>query len=441
MDNIEKIIKRDAFKELKAHLKEKEITVLIGPRQAGKTTLVKQLISFLKQEEKTPEQRILYFNLDLHRDLALFSDQAETIALLKSRLENNEKLYVFIDEVQRIKNAGLFLKGIYDLDLAIKFIITGSSTLEIKSKVQEPLTGRKRMFHIFPLSFSEFLSYKRPEIFRLLDRGGEMLSYDQNLFFDSVKEFAVFGGYPRVVIEDNFNRKAEILEELYSSYIEKDIVNFLQIRNPIVLSRLVSLLSAQVGQIANVSELASSIGVEMKTVKHYLDILEQTFVISRITPFFTNRRKELIKSPKVFFIDNGLRNFSINKLKAWSGRTDIGAIFENMVAAELIKMFRTPASLHYWRTINGAEVDFVIRFSEQNIIPIEVKSKELKQPNIPAGLINFRKKYNPKISYLVNPMFEHILTDEYGKVSFLPVIALNKILNNAHIAYELADKR
>lgn len=423
-----KIIQRSIFGALKDHLAEREITVLIGPRQAGKTTLAKQLIYFLKEEEKASEKSIFYFNLDLHRDFALFSDQAEAIALLKSRLENNERLYVFIDEVQRIKNAGLFLKGIYDLDLPIKFVITGSSTLEIKSNVQEALTGRKKMFYVFPLSLAEFLSHKNQNILQIIDREAKMSTYDRDLFFDLIKEFAVFGGYPQIVLEENIRRKSELLEELYSSYIEKDIVNFLQIRNPIVLSRIVSLLAAQVGQIVNVSELASSTGVEVKTAKHYLDILEQTFITRSIVPFFTNRRKELIKSPKVFFVDNGLRNFAINKLEVWKGRTDTGAIFENMIAGELIKRIKSPATLHYWRTTTGAEVDFIIRFSEQDIVPIEVKAKEFKQPNVPIGLANFRKKYHSKNSYLVNLSLGEIITDGYGEISFVLPSALDKIL-------------
>lgn len=398
----QKLIKRDLFKQIIGHLKEKEMTVIIGPRQAGKTTLLKQVQNYLIDKLKVNPSAVFYFNLDLARDMALFSDQKNIINFIQSRKRNKETMYLFIDEAQRINNAGIFLKGIYDMGLSVKFFLTGSSSLEIKSKIQEPLTGRKKIFYLMPLNFAEYANYKNPDIFKIIQKEKIISDYDYNEYEKLADDFVVFGGYPRVALESNVDKKIELIEELYNSYLEKDIINFMRVKNPVSFSKLVSLLAAQAGTLLNVNQLAMNTAVEVKTLNNYLNILENTFVIKLIKPFFTNAKKELVKMPKIYFIDTGLRNFSLSRFSSLAERTDKGEVFENAVAGELIKTIKPPCSLHYWRSLQKAEMDFAVRKGNGEIIPLEVKAQKMSKIIISRSYRSFLSKYNPNRAILVN---------------------------------------
>lgn len=393
------IIKRDLFDELVAHLPKKEATVLIGPRQAGKTTLIMSLRDHLIREGNVSERHIFYFNLDRFSDLDFFSSQEATIQFLKSKI-GSDRIYLFVDEAQRVKEAGLFFKGIYDLDLPVKLILTGSSSLEIKSKFIEPLTGRKRLFHLYPFSFHEFLSAKNPELRHILEQFSPLSLYEKralNVLFD---EFVIFGGYPQVVLSEQEEDKKKILEEIYNSYIEKDIIAFLQIKKPFSFKKLINLLAYQTGQLMNVHELSVPLAIERKTIEQYLHILTETFIITMISPFFTNRRKELIKMPKVYFWDLGLRNFAINNLHKISERNDQGQLLENFIINELCKFPVFTKHIYFWRTHHGAEVDFVLG-NGNTLFPIESKW-QTKNKIIPIGLRNFIEQYKPMKACIVN---------------------------------------
>ena len=400
------LIKRNIFNEVFNHLREKEITVIIGPRQTGKTTLLEQIKDYLINSspagQRIAPESLFYFNLDLTKDLSLFSQQENIINFIKDRKRGDDTLYLFIDEAQKIVNAGTFLKGIYDLKLGVKFVLTGSSSMEIKSKIQEALTGRKKVFKLMPLSFNEYAAYKNPPLFKIIQKREKISDYDYHEWEKLTNDFVVFGGYPRAAIEDNTDKKVGLIEEIYNSYLEKDIINFLKIQKPISFSKLVSLLAARAGGLLNVNNLAKEAGVEAKTVNYYLTILEETFVIKLIKPFFTNAKKELIKAPKVYFIDNGLRNFALMNFNNLSERTDRGAVFENLIASELLKIVKPPHSLHYWRSLQKAEVDFVVRKGDGKIIPIEVKAQKIDKPAVSRSYSAFLARYNPEKALLVN---------------------------------------
>jgi len=400
--NNNNLIKREIFNSVLDHIQEKEITVIIGPRQAGKTTLLEQIQNHLINKQKINPNTIFYFNLDVAKNLALFSKQDDVINFIKDRKHGKDIMYLFIDEVQRIENAGIFLKGIYDLKLGVKFVLTGSSSLEIKTKIQEALTGRKKVFKLMPLSFKEYARYKDAETFRIVNNQKIVSDYDYSNWEKLVGDFAVFGGYPRVVIEENINKKIGLIEELYNSYLEKDIINFLKIKNSVSFNKLVSLLSAQVGGLLNINQLAKDTGVDIKTLNYYLDILENTFIIKLIKPFFTNPKKELVKMPKVYFCDNGIRNFALLRFENLSERVDKGEVFENLIASELLKIVKSPDALHYWRSLQKAEVDFVIRKSDGRIVPMEVKAQKMKNIAISRGYRSFLMKYKPRIAFLMN---------------------------------------
>lgn len=400
--NNQNLIKRDIFNKVIDHLNEKEMTVIIGPRQVGKTTLLGQIKDYLISHEQVNSNSLFYFNLDLTKDLSLFSSQENIINFIKDRGKNNETIYLFIDEVQRIKDAGIFLKGIYDSVSGVKFILTGSSSLEIKSKIQEALTGRKKIFKLMPLSLNEYANFKNSSLFKIVQKPKIISEYDFVEWEKIINDFAIFGGYPRVTIEKNIDKKIELIEELYNSYLEKDIINFLKIKNPISFNKLVSLLAAQTGKLLNINQLATDTAVEVNTLKHYLDILENTFIINPIKPFFTNFKKELTKMPKIYFLDNGIRNFSLSRFENLEERVDKGELFENLVASELLKAIKLPHSLHYWRSLQKAEVDFVVRKGDGEIIPIEVKAQKMDKISISRGYRSFLSKYSPGKALLVN---------------------------------------
>lgn len=388
------LIKRELFPEISRHLAKSEITIITGARQVGKTTLLFQLKEqLLGQNVKAKDIHI--FNLDILTNLEAFKDQHDFITFIKSR-STKTKIYVFVDEVQRLKNPGIFFKGIYDLKLPVKFVLTGSSSLEIKSKVQEPLTGRKRLFHLYPFSFSEFLLAKNKALLGVLEKR-EISSIDRRNILYLLDEYLIFGGYPQIVIEENHDEKIKLLNEIYSSYIEKDIVGFLKIKNSLSYSRLTSVLASQIGQLLNANELSRTLNLQVKTINHYLDYLQKTFIIQLLRPFYKNYRKEITKMPKMYFIDSGLRNSSLSAFLPMARRTDKGLLLENFILEEL-----KDQKVKFWRTKTQSEVDFVLEHHNGNIIPLEVKAAKLKTPNIGRGLRSFINQYAPKRAYFIN---------------------------------------
>lgn len=418
-------VRRHIFSQVAKHLDAKEITVIIGPRQVGKTTLLSQLQDYLLGTG-SPKSRVLSFNLDLVTDRALFLSQTEFIKFLRERIVEGERLFVFIDEAQRVKNAGIFFKGIYDLNLPVKFVLTGSSALEIKSKIQEPLTGRKRIFHLYPLSFHEYLSHKDSFLVEFLKSDKKLSRYTEERIFEYLSEFIAWGGYPKIALEGNIEIKEQFLKEIYSSYIERDVIGFLNIKNITAFTSFVSILASQIGQLVNTQEISSTLNVERKTIERYLEILQKTFVVDRVSPFFRNIRKEITKMPKVYFLDTGLRNFALHDLKGFDVRYDKGFLLENFLFAELGK--QTDAELHFWRTKEKAEVDFVLerRFGEP--IPIEIKASKLQSPEISRGFRSFLNSYRPKRAFIVNLGFQGSKKINGTEVQFIFPYEASKIL-------------
>ena len=421
----DKLIKREIFEEIAAHLKLEEITVITGARQTGKTTLFLQLKDYLIAR-KVKESQIRFFNLDLINDLFAVNNQGDFIKFLKEELKRERFIYCFIDEIQRIENAGKFLKGIYDLKLPVKFVVSGSSSLEMKAKISEPLTGRKRIFHLWPFSFPEYILWVEPSLSgRLKEEAVSVISRGKIMgyFFD----YVVFGGYPKVVLSSSAKEKIDILNEIYSSYIEKDIVGFLKVKNPFAFAKLVSLLAAQAGGLVNLHELSSTIGINFRTMENYLFALENTFVISLARPYFTNARKELTKMPKVYFVDTGMRNLSVKDFSAFADNRDKGQLLENIIASSISR--RQEGALNYWRTKDKNEVDFVIRDYFGGIIPVEVKAVEMKGPEIPRGLRSFIDRHQPKKAFIVNLSLQKTVKINNTRIKFILPYQITNILS------------
>ena len=412
-----KFIKRSIFPTLKEHLLKQEITLIVGPRQVGKTTIMEALRADAEKEGIAT----LFLSLDFESDKNFFTSQDALIK--KIQLEfGSKKGYVFIDEIQRKEDAGLFLKGIYDKNLPYKFIISGSGSVELKEKVHESLAGRKRLFEMSPVSFEEFANFKTD--YKYEGRLSDFFEIEKEKSLALLEEYLNFGGYPRVILEDTVDQKSRTIDEIYRSYLEKDISFLLKVEKLDAFSSLVKILASQTGNILNYTEIANTIGVSLPTVKNYIWYLEKTFIIQLVRPFFKNPRKEITKSPTIYFYDLGLRNYALGIFGQAARPDDFGFIFQNLVFNTLNEKLRfTGNRLNFWRTKEMAEVDFVVN-SNHLTLPIEAKYKDLGEATVERSLRSFIQKYGSKKAWIVNKSFKGTSIIHDTKVEFLPYFEL-----------------
>jgi predicted AAA+ superfamily ATPase len=424
---MEKLVVRPVFNSLWDHLFNKEITVIHGARQTGKTTLVKQLIEALHQEKNITKEQIYYFNLDLFADFEEIANQTEFLRFLTRKCEQFSMIYVFIDEAQRLEDTGRFLKGIYDSDLPIKIVITGSSSLLLSRKTSESLMGRKRIFTIHPFSWEEFLGRENPNLLPSMCQTN-LTSREKKFLLEKLFEYLRWGGYPKVTTTKSMEDKKQNLLELYSSYIDKDVIQYLGVKNPFGFVKLLRLLSDQIGNLVNMTELASTCGMKQETVENYIHYLMETYIVSLVRPYSTNVRSEIVKMPKVFFLDSGYRNYVNQSLHLASIEKEKGKLLENFVYTELQRKFD---SVHFWRSKDKAEVDFVIPVERNVLVPIEVKAIEFRVPVLSKSLLSFLKTYACPYAYIVNLSLETTIIRENCTIRFilpwqLSLITFNK---------------
>lgn len=384
---------RELLGEILTEIPSQEILVLTGARQVGKTTLLFQVIDHLLNEKNVLAEKIFYFNLDTPRTKNFVEDSDLFSDFLLSKMGTDlkkERVYIFLDEIQRLRNPGLTLKGWYDLNLPIKFIVTGSSSLEIRSEIFEFLTGRKRLFEMQTLSFEEFLNWR-----------GKPTLKDDRALFPFWQEFVVFGGYPRVVLAQNRQEKLKVLQEIFSSFIKKDITQLLRVEKVTAFENLVQVLAENSGNLVNIEELSRTLGIHRQTVEKYLYYLKETYVIYIVRPFFKRVRRELVKQPKVYFQDSGLRNFALGAFSDFEKRVDKGMLLETYLARRLQKNLELGEKPKFWRTLSGAEVDFVLRRGRE-VEAFEAKASFLKKEELSRGLRSFIQTYQPAGVTVVN---------------------------------------
>jgi len=313
-----------------------KIIIIVGPRQTGKTTLSLKLI------ERIDKKDIRLFNCDNPSDREQLANK--DLEFLK-QLIGNAKL-IFIDEAQKVENIGETLKLLVDFYKKKKQIIaTGSSSLNLLDNTQESLTGRKYVYQIFPLTLQEI--------------------YPDKNYLKVIKELEnliIFGSYPEVVSLPSFEEKKELLKELASSYIYKDILGFQDIKSPDVLVKLLKALALQVGSEVSYNELSNTVDIDKKTIERYVQLLEKNFVIFRLKPFTKNKRREISKLKKIYFYDTGIRNAIINDFNFLDSRKDTGFLWENFMIAERMKFRyynKIDAEQYFWRTYDGSEIDLI----------------------------------------------------------------------------------
>lgn len=423
-----KFVFRKVYVELEKHLSSPEISLVLGPRQAGKTTILRKLQSELERKGEAT----VFLNIDVVEDRQFFESQHNLLEYIERKI-GKKKGFVFIDEISRLENAGLFLKGLYDMNLGYKFIVTGSGSLELKADMIEPLTGRKKVFYCMPLSFTEFAAFKLkvPD-----DQVINRLTAQPLLCQRIVDLYLNFGGYPRVILTEKMEdeERFELLQEIFTSYLEKDIGLLLGVENIYAFQNLVKILASQVGNLVNKSELASTLGVTEKTVDKYLFLLEKTFVISLVRPFWENARKELVKSPKVYFMDLGFLHMARGILPD-IGKQINGGVFENACFLRLKEMetkLKTIKPVRFWRTKSGAEVDFVFT-SIKSSKPVPIEIKVAGKRNLGRSLISFIGKYKPVegFIYFQNGKEKGEESFEGVDIHFLPYHVLPTLMENA----------
>jgi predicted AAA+ superfamily ATPase len=405
-------IHRIILDQLSAHLSRKEITLITGPRQAGKTTLMKELVG----ETSRSGGRILFLDLDFEQDKRHFESQNSLIDRI--RLEfGDEKGTVFIDEIQRKKDAGIFLKGIYDRNLPVKFVVTGSGSLELQEKIHESLLGRKRIFEILPVSFFESADYQTE--YRYTTKMDEFFRLEPERYRRMLEEYMNYGGYPNVLLEATHQERLNVINEITSTYISRDIVSLLGVDQPDAFTRMIRFLAAHTGRLTDFTEIAKMTGLSVPTVKKYIWYAEKTFVLKVVTPYHTNKVKEITKSPVYYFTDMGFRNFLLGEFGSASRLSDAGFLFQNMVFLELWRLGSLNSwSVHFWRTTDGAEVDFVLD-RKNSLLPVEVKYSTLKAPAITRSLRSFIEKYHPTEAWVVSPDYRHEIMINNCLVKFI----------------------
>ncbi|MFB6159291.1 MAG: ATP-binding protein [Candidatus Nanohalobium sp.] len=407
-------IKREMLEKVEDHLEKDEISLIVGARQVGKTTLMQQL----KSELEESGENTLYLSMDIQEDRTHFESQQDLIERVELEF-GEEKGYVFLDEIQRKENAGLFLKGIYDRDLPYKFVVSGSGSLELKENIHETLAGRKRVFELAPVSFKEFVNYETG--YEYEERLEKYFEVNKNEADRLLEKYLNYGGYPRVVTEQKESEKRRIIDEIFSSYLERDVSSFLNVRKVDAYSKLVSVLADQMGDPISNSKLARDVGVKSTTVRNYLDYLDKTFIVEQTNPFYTNKKKEITKSPIVYFSDLGLRNYSIQRFGHLNTPSEFGELFEGFIHNFLKQETQhTGLNVNYWRTKSQAEVDFILSAGNKVELPVEAKYKELSEPKVTKSMRSFIKKYSPEKAVVVNLSLEETVEIENTQVEFIP---------------------
>jgi len=403
MDN--KIIKRQIIDEIEQYLFIDSIVVLHGARQVGKTFIMRYLMALLKNKNEI----VYYIDLEDSRFKAKLDEGVDAfIGILKDEglltdSQAGKKIFVFIDEIQYLKNPSSFMKLIADHHKEIKLIVSGSSSFDIKNKFKNSLVGRTINFEIFPLSFWEFLTFKNYHAIP----GKIFTSIKINEMIGLFDEYVIFGGYPAVALEPSIKIKEKLLQQIIDTYIKKDIGELGNIKEIDKFNKLVEALASQSGQMLNVAELSDTCDITKQTIEKYLFILENTYIVKLVRPYSRKLRSELFKTPKIYFYDTGLEQMLW--LKSLPHEI-IGHVFETSIFSELVKKFGHN-NIYYWRTMDKKEIDFILKV-KNSILPIEAK-------------VNFAQFNKTAVNYFISRY----------KLKHYKIVGLKGVPKNEHYIY------
>lgn len=399
-------VKRNLKEQILKWIERPEVIILRGARRVGKTTLMREIFDELTGNKA-------FFTCDDIDFLNRVKSPDDLIFILRREFGFNEssKFYLFLDEFHYLPSATRFVKNLFDRYRNLKMFVSGSSAVEMIKDI-EPLTGRSVEFKLYPFGFDEILSAvmgkieASPSFFEIyrMDIG--------RLFYD----YLSYGGFPEVVLENDVDVRLRWLAEYIHRYVEKDVIHFTRVDNFQAFNNMLRILAAQVGNTVAFSELSNTLGVSYPTIVRYLNILQSTFLIERVNPFSRNPRTELTKSPKIYFIDLGIRNRLLGINESIRLNPDIGREVENFVYLALREVFEQE-KIHYYRTTSGAEIDFIVELSYKKFLIIEVKYRP--NPRLTPSMRNFMKKYGD--DFEIYPII--VSKDTYsveGNISIIP---------------------
>ena len=414
-----KLIDREILPQIEKKLKLREYLAVVGPRQSGKTTLLEII--------KAKHSEAVYLTFEDKKVLRLFEEDIDRFI----KFYCQDKKLLLLDEFQYASEGGKNLKFIFDTQPALKIILTGSSSSDIRAKVGKYMVGRILFLNLWPLSWLEFLMardkklakaylqekfnfHRRPKVKKTPQRDS-LVDY----FLALLEEYLLFGGYPRVVKAATDEEKKTVLNGIFSTYLLRDVVGFAKIEKETAYQKLVTGLGLQIGNLYQYRELGNLTRLSYAEVVSYLEVLKQTFIIRGILPFYTNPRTELVKTAKVYFYDLGLRNSLLENFLPLEQRQDAGALAENFAVNQLAGQF---SKINFWRTKSKAEVDFVIRHQGETI-PLEVKFQS-GEVAVSKSFYSFIQKYQPPFGIILTREAKAVRKVNSTPVYFYPLYLL-----------------
>ena len=443
MINIESINRknlksRDIFPSILPWVDEPECILILGTRQAGKTSLFYLLVQHLYQNNVLSDENLCFLDIEDPADLELADsgpDNLLSALKLKGKNWKREKpLFLFFDEVHLLDNPARLIKLLVDHHPDVRLFATGSSSTRIRKKFSDALPGRKQEFFLSTLNFGEYLEFGgkgnlRHSLFSMDDLFGRKPGFFSQELIDIVNaevqkefdQFMIYGGYPRIVLTVDAEKKKRRLGAIFNDYVRKDIGTLFSIEHLNEFTRLVKILAAQTGGLLTYAHLASALGLNQRTIGRYLDILESTFILTRLLSYQATVKKRLVKAPKLYFYDNGIRNMALGDFAAAANRADIGALVENAVFQFLRGKVRNPDAFDpaFWRTSSGAEVDFIF----DNFL-IEVKSGAVSG-NASRAVYSCMSDTGIRKALVLNRNRVDRIKDNRGEVVFFPYSLLN----------------
>ena len=359
--------------------------LVVGPRQAGKSTWIREALSRI-------ESPLLILHAEEPRIQELARSPALALDTLKGVLRADTVL--FFEEIQHLPEAALFLKGLVDLSPQRRIVATGSSSFALRARTRESLAGRVRRTRLLPFSLAEAAGELRDDL---------VPAILEARLLEQWEKLVVQGGYPETWSDP---KPLQILHLLVEAFVLKDASDLRSVENPSVFRKLLEIAAADIGNLTNISEWASLAQTARPTATRYLEIAEETFILRLVPPFVGGKRAEITGTPKVYFLDNGLRNVVFGGFAAAKARADRGALWENAVFAELMKQVELLDEIFFWRSKNGAEVDFVVR-RRGKMVAFEVKAGALRQPKLSRSARSFLGAYQPACFAVINRALRH----------------------------------
>lgn len=395
---------------------------MIGARQVGKSTLMHM------QKFDVPSH---FVNGQDPENAELFQSFSSVKSWINSIFPEPGNGVLLIDEFQFIPGISLMIKLITDQYPDFRILCSGSSSLDIRQKVEESLAGRVRIIEVNSLSFSEYLSFCDEPLFQKYDQYPLTIKYsaiDRNLIA-RLKEYIIYGGFPKVALTESKEEKLNLLNDIYQTYLLRDVRNFVRNEDTVGFNKILRLLSLQNANLININELSRTSGLSNRKSEEYLSLLEQMYIVKLIEPMSDTGRRSLIRMKKIYFLDTGLRNLIAKNFNEPDQRNDYPYLLENYVMLELIKSFPSHMQINFYRTYDNLEIDFILNDYKQ-LFSIEVKAGKMSRVKYFKGLNAFNSDHGVSKSFLIN---DNLNSKEENGIWFLPAILVSKIFGSSRL--------